>query len=170
MSLALVKTESAVESGADTPSKPGNTQELLRRVRDEAAATGLRYAGSVPPELAWQLFQQGEAVLVDVRTPEELSYVGRIPGAKHVAWATGTAQVRNPRFLRELESKVPKDSVVLLLCRSGKRSAAAAEAATKAGYVNAFNVLEGFEGDLDERQRRGELGGWRRQGLPWVQD
>lgn len=143
---------------------------VLSQVREQAAVTGLRYGGSVPPELAWQLFQAGEAVLVDVRTPEELSYVGRVPGATHLAWATGTAQVRNPRFVRELESKVPRNSVVLFLCRSGKRSAAAAEAATKAGYANAFNVLEGFEGELDERQRRGELGGWRRRGLPWVQD
>lgn len=144
--------------------------DALSRIREEASVTGLQYAGSVPPELAWQLFQDGEAVLVDVRTPEELSYVGRVPGATHLAWATGTAQVRNPRFVRELESKVPKDAVVLFLCRSGKRSAAAAEAATKVGYASAFNVLEGFEGDLDERQQRGELGGWRRRGLPWVQD
>jgi hypothetical protein len=33
-----------------------------------------------------------------------------------------------------------------------------------------FNVLEGFEGDLDEQQQRGEAGGWRRWGLPWQQD
>lgn len=164
MPVALVKSQApSAEPGADAG-------DALQRVREAAAAAGLPFAGSVLPELAWRLFQQGAAVLLDVRTPEELSYVGRVPGAKHLAWATGTAQVRNPRFVRELESKVPKDAVVLLLCRSGKRSAAAAEAATKAGYGSAFNVLEGFEGDLDERQRRGELGGWRRRGLPWVQD
>jgi len=171
MALALVKNETSVaNSSIGVPGEPRKALELLERVRAEAAAVGLPYAGSVFPELAWQLFQAGEALLVDVRTPEELSYVGRVPGATHLAWATGTAQVRNPRFLRELESKVPKDAVVLFLCRSGKRSAAAAEAATKAGYGNAFNVQEGFEGDLNERQRRGELGGWRRRGLPWVQD
>jgi len=59
---------------------------------------------------------------------------------------------------------------VLFLCRSGKRSAAAAEVATKAGYRNAFNVLEGFEGEIDDRKHRGGLGGWRRRGLPWIQD
>jgi rhodanese-related sulfurtransferase len=171
MPLALVKERSpVVQSHGDAPGKRSSTLDELQRVREEAAAAGLRFAGSVLPELAWQLFQQGDAVLVDVRTPEELSYVGRVPEAKHVAWATGTAQVRNPRFVRELESKIPKDAVVLFLCRSGKRSAAAAEAATKAGYRSAFNVLEGFEGDLNERQRRGEVGGWRRRGLPWVQD
>ncbi len=144
--------------------------QALQRVREEAAAAGLHYAGHVLPELAWKLFKAKQAVLVDVRTPEELSYVGRVPGAKHVMWATGVAQVRNPGFLHELESKVAKDAVVLFLCRSGKRSAGAAEAATNAGYSNAFNVLEGFEGDLDEHHRRGQIDGWRHRGLPWVQD
>jgi len=72
--------------------------------------------------------------------------------------------------LRDLESKLSKDAVILLLCRSGKRSAAAAEAATAAGFKNVFNVREGFEGDLDENQQRGASGGWRQRGLPWVQD
>ena len=75
--------------------------------------------------------------------------------------------------MRELEAKVAaaggKDAVVLLLCRSGKRSAAAAEAAAKAGFRNVFNVLEGFEGDLDSQQRRGAFNGWRHAGLPWYQ-
>jgi rhodanese-related sulfurtransferase len=60
--------------------------------------------------------------------------------------------------------------VVLLLCRSGNRSALAAEAATKAGLSRVFNVREGFEGDLDAQQQRGRQNGWRFHGLPWVQD
>jgi len=64
---------------------------------------------------------------------------------------------------------VRKDDVVLPLCRSGKRSALAAEAAARSGFTSAFNVLEGFEGDLDENKRRGGRGGWRLRGLPWVQ-
>ena len=63
-----------------------------------------------------------------------------------------------------------KTRAVLLLCRSGKRSALAAEALTKVGFESAFNVLEGFEGDLDDQQQRGGLGGWRFHRLPWVQD
>ena len=46
----------------------------------------------------------------------------------------------------------------------------AADAAAKAGFTQVFNVLEGFEGDLDARQRRGGQNGWRFQGLPWLQD
>jgi rhodanese-related sulfurtransferase len=56
------------------------------------------------------------------------------------------------------------------MCRNAKRSASAAEVATKAGWVNAFNVLEGFEGELDDHEHRGTVAGWRLRGLPWVQD
>ncbi|MDR2188278.1 MAG: rhodanese-like domain-containing protein, partial [Azonexus sp.] len=49
-------------------------------------------------------------------------------------------------------------------------SAAAAAAATKAGFGHVYNVLEGFEGDLDNTQQRGGSGGWRHHDLPWVQD
>ena len=123
------------------------------------------------PAVAWELFSAGDVLLVDVRTAEERKFVGHVPDSLHVPWATGTALTRNPRFVRELESKIGgKDSVVLLLCRSGKRSALAAEAAAKAGLTNVFNVLEGFEGEIDERQQRGKANGWRFHGLPWVQD
>lgn len=122
------------------------------------------------PEDAWTMFNGGEAVLIDVRTAEERKFVGHIPGSAHVAWMLGTAMVRNPRFLRELEAAVSKDSLILLVCRSGKRSAAAVEAARAAGFKYVYNVLGGFEGDLDENQRRGGRNGWRHAGLPWIQD
>ncbi len=88
------------------------------------------------------------------------------------AWATGTSMTRNPRFARELEAKLggDKDAIVLLLCRSGKRSALAAEVAAKAGLTRVFNVLEGFEGEIDDAQHRGGSDGWRFRGLPWIQD
>lgn len=143
---------------------------ILETARQRAAEEGLPYAGSVLPQDAWALFTSGEAALIDVRTAEERKFVGHVPETKHVAWMTGLSLSRNPRFVKELEAKVAKDEVVLLLCRSGKRSAAAAEAAHKAGFRNVFNILEGFEGDLDELQRRGAFNGWRNAGLPWIQD
>jgi rhodanese-related sulfurtransferase len=145
-------------------------QSVLDHAREQGRALGLPYAGGVPPLEAWELVQAVTVKFVDIRSGEERKFVGYVPGALHVAWATGTALTRNPRFVRELEAKVGKEDPVLLLCRSGKRSAAAAEAATKAGFTNVFNVLEGFEGDLDEAQHRGHVGGWRLRGLPWVQD
>lgn len=144
--------------------------EALNAARAAAAAAGLPYAGGVTPQQAWALFEAGDAALVDVRSTEERKFVGHVPGSLHVAWATGTALTRNPRFTRELEAKVPKHAPVLLLCRSGKRSALAAEAAAKAGFTAVFNVLEGFEGEIDAAQHRGGSDGWRFRGLPWVQD
>lgn len=146
----------------------------LETAQADALAKGLPYAGGVTPAEAWQLFQQGRAVLVDVRSGEERKFVGQVPGSQHVAWATGTALTRNPRFVRELEARVSaeggKQAVVLLLCRSGKRSALAAAAATAAGFTHVFNVLEGFEGEIDASQHRGGADGWRFRGLPWTQD
>ena len=148
----------------------GHSQTLLDEIRASARQAGLTYAGGIAPERAWELVQSGAATLVDVRSTEERKFVGHVPGSQHVAWATGTSLTRNPRFVRELEAKVRKEEVVVLLCRSGKRSALAAEAATKAGFTSVFNVLEGFDGEIDEQRHRGSMGGWRLQGLPWVQD
>jgi rhodanese-related sulfurtransferase len=122
------------------------------------------------PEEAFELLSAGEARLIDVRTPEERKFVGYVAGSIAVPWATGTSFTRNPRFVRELEGKARKDHVLLFFCRSGARSIAAAEAATRAHFQHAFNVLEGFEGELDADQRRGKTGGWRLRGLPWIQD
>lgn len=143
---------------------------ILDHARSNAAAVSLPYAGGVSPLDAWALVEAGLAQLIDVRSAEERKFVGHVPGSTHVAWATGTSLTRNPRFVRELEAKLKKNEVGLLLCRSGKRSALAAEAAAKAGFTNVFNVLEGFEGELDAHQQRGKSDGWRFHGLPWAQD
>lgn len=159
-----------MSSDADTLALPA----ALEQAQAAAEQQNLPFAGGVAPPVAWQLVQRREAVLVDVRSGEERKFVGHIPGSLHVPWATGTSLTRNPRFVRELEARLSaeggKDAVVLLLCRSGKRSALAAEAATKAGFSHVFNVLEGFEGDLDADQHRGAKDGWRFHRLPWVQD
>ena len=141
---------------------------LSEPARDEL--TTATSPGSVTPDQAWALVQKGKAVLVDVRTAEERRFVGTPPRSVHVAWATGIAMVQNPHFVRDLEAKVKKTDVVLLLCRSGKRSALAARKAADAGFTRVYNVLEGFEGDLDDDSRRGTFEGWRFRGLPWVQE
>ncbi|MCH8619531.1 rhodanese-like domain-containing protein [Undibacterium sp. TS12] len=166
--FSITETSAADSRGLAVASTP---QAILDDARQQALAAGLPYAGSLHPDDAWRLSQAGHAVLVDVRTAEERKFVGYVADAIHVPWATGTALTRNPRFAKELESKVKdKSAVILLLCRSGKRSAAAAEAASKAGFGNVFNVSEGFEGDLNEAQQRGQVGGWRFHHLPWIQD
>lgn len=130
------------------------------------AATG--YAGDIPPALAWQWLQTGKAVLVDVRTDAEREWVGFVPGALPVAWKQWPGMALNAGFDDALKAAVPAGAKVVLLCRSGVRSIAAARRATELG-LEAYNILEGFEGDADEQAQRGHRGGWRMRGLPWMQ-
>lgn len=126
------------------------------------------YAGDIPASLAWQWVQAGQAVLVDVRTDAERAWVGQVPGAIAVQWKLWPGMVTNPDFDAQLQAAVPAGQKVVLLCRSGVRSVAAAVRATQLG-MQAYNILEGFEGDIDDNGHRGNLGGWRKQGLPWKQ-
>lgn len=163
MSQLLI--ESLTAPAVAVPENP-----LLQAARSKAAQERAGFAGTLRPQDAWILVGQGLAVLIDVRSAEELKFVGSVPGSLNVPWASGINLLRNPRFLRDLEKKVGHDDVILFLCRSGKRSVAAAQEASKAGFTSAFNIQEGFEGERNQRLQRGELGGWRQHGLPWVQD
>ena len=126
------------------------------------------YAGDVPPPLAWQWVQSGQAVLVDVRSEAELAWVGYVPGAVALAWKQWPGMVQNDRFDEGLMAAIPAGKKVVLLCRSGVRSIAAARRATELGF-EAYNILEGFEGDVNAQGQRGHQGGWRFHGLPWQQ-
>ena len=126
------------------------------------------YAGDIPPQLACQWWQQGDAVLVDVRSDAEREWVGFVPGAVPLAWKQWPGMALNGGFDEGLKAAVPPGKKVVLLCRSGVRSIAAAKRATELG-LDAYNVLEGFEGDPDGQGQRGSQGGWRWHGLPWRQ-
>ncbi|RYX96094.1 MAG: MBL fold metallo-hydrolase [Comamonadaceae bacterium] len=126
------------------------------------------YAGDVSPELALQWWRKGDAVLVDVRTDAEREWVGLVPGAVPLAWKQWPGMALNERFDDGLRAAVPQGKKLLLLCRSGVRSVAAAKHAASLGF-DAYNILEGFEGDADENGQRGRRGGWRFRGLPWKQ-
>ncbi|WP_245638585.1 rhodanese-like domain-containing protein [Hydrogenophaga palleronii] len=126
------------------------------------------YAGDVVPELAWRWLQSGEAVMVDVRTDAEREWVGFVPGALPVAWKQWPGMAMNPDFDEQLRAAAG-DKKLVLLCRSGVRSVAAAQRATTLG-LEAYNILEGFEGDPDADAHRGAKGGWRYRGMPWRQN
>ena len=126
------------------------------------------YAGDITPELAFQWWQAGAAVLVDVRTDAEREWVGFVPGAVALAWKQWPGMALNPAFDAGIRAALPTGGKVLLLCRSGVRSIAAARRATELG-VEAYNILEGFEGDPDAQAQRGHKSGWRLRGLPWRQ-
>lgn len=126
------------------------------------------YAGDVSPQLACQWWQAGQAVLVDVRSDAEREWVGFVPGACAVAWKQWPGMAMNPGFDAGLQAVVSPGMKAVLLCRSGVRSIAAARRATELG-LEAYNILEGFEGNADADGHRGSVGGWRQRGLPWKQ-
>jgi len=147
-----------------------SVEDTLRKARDRAKQMGLPYDGALTPAEAYEVIRgDGSAKLVDGRTRAELEWVGRIPGAIEVELLTYPGSRPNPDFMRELEQQVDKGSRVLFICRSGARSHNAATLATQAGYAEAYNVLEGFEGDKDAAGHRSTKGGWRFAGLPWSQ-
>jgi len=136
---------------------------LLMTVR---AATG--YAGDVSPQLAYEWWKTGQAVLIDVRTDAEREWVGFVPEAVALAWKQWPGMALNPDFDAGIRAAVPPGAKAVLLCRSGVRSIAAAKRASELG-IEAYNILEGFEGDPDDQAHRGRRGGWRYHGLPWRQ-
>ena len=148
-----------------------SADDILTRARQRGTDLGLPYFGAVSPEEAHALLSAAPgALLVDVRTRAEWDYVGRVPQGTLVEWNMYPDGARNHRFMEDLK-RVARDSSapVMFLCRSGHRSDAAARAAATAGYEKALNILEGFEGDKDASGQRGRLGGWRKNGLPWIQ-
>lgn len=136
---------------------------------DDAPRPAEGYAGDVSPELACRWWQAGQAVLVDVRSDAEREWVGFVPGAAAVAWKQWPGMQMNAQFDQQLRAAVPAGGKALLLCRSGVRSIAAARRATELG-IEAYNILEGFEGNPDAQAHRGTSGGWRMRGLPWRQN
>jgi rhodanese-related sulfurtransferase len=129
----------------------------------------LPYAGAVTPLEAWDLLTQRKAKLVDVRTAPEVKFVGSIPESIHIEWR-GADYLPSAMFVNALRGTALPTETVLLICRSGVRSHPAARAASIAGFKKVYNVLEGFEGQRSHAGRRGEIDGWRRHGLPWIQD
>ena len=144
--------------------------EILEAAQARAKDRRLPYVGALTPTEAYAMLQQAPgARLVDVRTRAEWDYVGRVPGAVQIEWQSYPTGQVNPDFLTELRAQVDPEAPVMFLCRSGVRSNAAAAVASDAGYTQAFNILEGFEGDKDQNGHRNSVGGWRLAGLPWIQ-
>lgn len=149
----------------------GRITEILSAAQKRAKEMNLPYEGAFLPIEAYEILQiTPGAKLVDVRTQAELDWVGHIPDAVEIEWATYPGMKPNPYFITQLEQQVDKEALVLFICRSGARSHNAAITATKSGYTDSYNVLEGFEGDKDANKHRNVLGGWRARGLPWEQN
>lgn len=119
----------------------------------------LPYSGALLPAEAYRLTQSlPDAKLVDVRTRAKLDWVGQVPSSVAVEWNSWPGGSRNLNFIAEFEASVGKDAIAMFLCRSGLRSHHAAIAVTRAGHTNAYNALQGFEGD-NESERAAQPAG-----------
>ena len=151
----------------DTMNPPEHPHAAPANASTESVKPAEGYAGDISNTLAYAWWQAGDAVLVDVRSDAEREWVGYVPGAVAVAWKQWPGMAPNPEFDTAIQA-VAGDKKLLLLCRSGVRSIAAARRATQLGLC-AYNILEGFEGNPDGNAQRGHQGGWRHAGLPWRQ-
>lgn len=125
------------------------------------------------------LLAHPDALFVDCRSEAEYFLVGHPlverdghePWRPHnICWADELRLEVNTRFVPDIDALArDRAQPVVIICRSGRRSVSAGEALEAAGYREVYNVLEGFEGPLDERFRRGTVSGWRLAGLPWEQ-
>ncbi len=125
-----------------------------------------------------------KVMLIDVRTPEEYAFVGHPEMAWNVPFAFVTYQRKdgkteygpkmNADFVKEVKALVEPTDTVLLICRSGDRSAKAVDLLAAAGFENVYTVIDGFEGDkvkdpdsvFDGKRMRN---GWKNS-APWVYD
>lgn len=140
---------------------------------------GTREVKSITPKQAWERLQKDpRAVLIDVRSNMEFLFIGHPAGAINIPWIDEPDWKINPHFAVEVRkvllggichSHDLQSAPVILICRSGKRSLEAGELLLKEDFTEVFNVLEGFEGELDDNHHRSSLGGWRFCGLPWEQ-
>ena len=122
------------------------------------------------PTEAHQFMQENpEAVMIDCRSEMEFLFVGHPVGAHHVAWNELPDWEINPHFVGQVKKLSSVNRPVVLICRSGNRSLEAGDALERGGFKRVFNVLHGFEGDLDESHHRNSRNGWRVDGLPWEQ-
>lgn len=140
---------------------------VLELGKKRGGDAGLPYAGALTPNEVYDVLQKTEqVVLIDVRTKAELELVGKIPGVRNIEWATYPGMAANPDFAKQLEIQVDKASLAVFMCRTGGRSHHAATLAASLGF-EAYNMLEGFEGEANAERQRTLINGWRHAGLPW---
>lgn len=124
------------------------------------------------PRQAWEFLQRTpEALFIDCRSDAEFFFVGHAVGSMHVPLYDGADWEPNPHFVADVRRLAgeARDRPLVIICRSGRRSVEAGEALEAAGFGRIYNVLHGFEGDLNPERQRGKLNGWRYDGLPWEQ-
>jgi rhodanese-related sulfurtransferase len=128
------------------------------------------------------LKNESRSILIDVRTQEEFTFVGLadLRDAENrlalLPWKLLPDMRQNPEFtnslikiLKEAFGENAFDAKLIFLCRSGSRSDQAANHATTIGFDNCYNIISGFEGDINDEGHRGYTNGWKADQLPWRQ-
>jgi rhodanese-related sulfurtransferase len=132
---------------------------------------------NIQPKQVWDAIRNDpQAQLVDVRTDPEWTFVG-VPDLSEagkravlIPWQVYPSMQLNGRFTDHLrQAGLTPENHIYFLCRSGARSMAAAQAAQQAGFPHAYNIADGFEGPANAEGHRGEVAGWKAEGLPWRQ-
>ena len=146
-----------------------------------SSPSSLDYAGDIGADEAWEMLKSNpKAQLIDVRTVAEWNFVGlpdlaALERRVHcVEWQMFPSMAPNTDFVAQTSEALTAagagpDVPLLFLCRSGARSRSAARAMAQAGYQKAFNIVGGFEGDLNGERHRGTENGWKAADLPWKQ-
>ena len=146
--------------------------KILQNAKERGQTNNLPYAGALTPKEAHEVMQLTKnAKLIDVRSRAELELVGRVPQTTHIEWAFYPGMVANQDFSKQLTMQVDKESVVVFMCRTGGRSHNAATLAAQLGFTEAYNMLEGFEGEATpDTKQRCKINGWKVADLPWTND
>ena len=136
----------------------------------------MEYKRNLLPKMAVdRLNENPEAVLIDVRTSAEHKYVGFPENSILIPWFDEPDLNSDPSaFCKAINNHLSDRSDILsteliLICRSGFRSNEALKCLQTNGFTCVSHVASGFEGDLDENDHRGNLNGWRNDGMPWSQ-
>jgi rhodanese-related sulfurtransferase len=156
-------------------------EEETRVVKTQSPSQALGYTGDISPQEAWDMLRDdAKAALVDVRTGVEWAFVGTPDLSElskqtiQVSWQVFPTMQINDTFIETLNSALAEQGLgqeasLVFLCRSGQRSIAAAVAACKSGFENCYNVVGGFEGELDDNRHRGTGPCWKTANLAWTQ-
>ena len=116
-----------------------------------------------------------QALFVDVRSKAEYKYVGFPENSILIPWIDDPDWEPNPEafsdsVMQELDGRENLlNTEIILICRSGFRSNEALKCLENKGFTQVSHIASGFEGDLDENDHRGNLNGWRHDGMPWSQ-
>ena len=136
----------------------------------------MSYKRNLLPKMAVErLNENPEAILIDVRTNAEHKYVGYPENSILIPWFDEPDLESNPDAFHESvlallsERTDVLETELILICRSGFRSNEALKCLQSKGFTCVSHVASGFEGDLDENDHRGNLNGWRHDGMPWMQ-